>query len=164
MARKKKTITLTAEHIQLISHIKFEKFVFDDKEHYSQLRGMVANLELTADERYKESNDEIMNEIGDFDPHSRFGWGCDQYNLFGGTYVLEDIAMIIGCFDQAIENSETLASGRRFPEELEEKMYSLYEYICDNLDDILTLAFTFIGNGGLTEGTYVLDNYCWKKK
>ena len=41
MARKK-TLTLTEEHIALISNIKFEKFVFDDKEHYSQLKDLVS--------------------------------------------------------------------------------------------------------------------------
>ena len=122
MARKK-TLTLTEEHIALISNIKFEKFVFDDKEHYSQLKDLVSNLELSKDKNVKELNDTTLNEIYNFEPHSRFGWGCDQWNLFGGTYVLEDIAMILGYFNQALEDSENLASGRRFPIELENKMY-----------------------------------------
>lgn len=164
MARRKKILTLTDEHIALISHLKFEKFVFDDKEHYSQLKNLVNNLELSNDERYKQLNDTVLEELHGFDPHSRFGWGCDQWNLFGGTYVLEDIAMILGYFDQAIENSESLATGRRFPEELEEKMYNLYEYICEHLEDILVLSFTLLPNGGLTPGTYEYVDYQWSKK
>jgi hypothetical protein len=164
MAKKRKTITLTEEHIALISNVKFEKFVFDDKEHYSQFKSLVNNLELSNDKNYQELNKTVLEELHDFDPHSRFGWGCDQWNLFGGTYVLEDIAMILGYFDQAIENSETLATGRRFPDELEEKMYNLYEYICDNLEDILVLAFTFLGNGGLVPGTYEYVDFRWKRK
>jgi len=164
MSRKKKTITLTEEHIALISNIKFEKFVFDDKEHYSHFKNLVDNLELTTDSTYADSNQAILEELHGFDPHSRFGWGCDQWNLFGGTYVLEDVAMILGYFDQAIEHSETLAGGRRFPEELEEKMYGLYEYICDNLDDIMVLALTFIGNGGLVPGKYEYKDFQWIKK
>lgn len=164
MAKKRKTLTLTDEHIALISNVKFEKFVFDDKEHYVHFKNLVNDLKLADNEKLKEYNDVILEELHGFEPHSRFGWGCDQWNLFGGTYILEDISMILGYFDQAIENSETLASGRRFPEELENKMYNLYEYICDNLEDIMTLVFTFAGNGGITSGTYELVDFKWTKK
>jgi hypothetical protein len=164
MARKKKTLTLTEEHILLISNIKFEKFVMDDKEHFSLLKGMVNDLKLLEDDKFKEYNDSVLNEIHSFNPTSRFGWGCDQWSLFGGTYVLEDIALILGCFDQAIENSENLATGRRYPKELEEKMFSLYEYICENMTDILDLTFTFISKGGIEPGTYECVNYNWTKK
>lgn len=164
MVKKRKTLTLTDEHITLISNVKFEKFVFDDKEHYVQLKNLVNDLKLSSDGKLTDYNNSVLEEIHGFDPHSRFGWGCDQWNLFGGTYILEDISMILGYFDQAIDNSETFASGRRFPEELEEKMYGLYEYICDNFEDIMTLVFTFVGNGGLSAGTYEYVNFKWTKK
>ena len=60
MARKRKTITLTEEHIALISNVKFEKFVFDDKEHYSQFKGLVNNLELSTDKAYQELNKAVL--------------------------------------------------------------------------------------------------------
>lgn len=164
MAKKKKTLTFTDEHIALISNLKFEKFIFDDKEHYAHFKNMVSDLKLSDNPDYDKYNQSILNELYSFNPHYRFGWGCDQYSLFGGTYVLEDIAMILGHFDKAIENSENLATGRRFPEELEEQMYEYYEYICENLDDILTLMLSFIGNGGLTAGTYEYSNHIWKRK
>lgn len=164
MARKRKTLTLTNEHIALISNIKFEKFVFDDKEHYSRLKNLVSDLHLNQDADIEKVNNNILDEIYNFNPHSRFGWGCDQWSLFGGTYVYEDIAMILGYFDQAIENSENLATGRRFPKELEDKMYTLYEYIYENLEDIFNLILTFISKGGLTPGVYELVNYNWEKK
>lgn len=164
MARKRKTLTLTNEHIALISNIKFEKFVFDDKEHYSRLKNLVSDLHLNQDVDIEKVNNNILDEIYNFNPHSRFGWGCDQWSLFGGTYVYEDIAMILGYFDQAIENSENLATGRRFPKELEDKMYTLYEYIYENLEDIFNLILTFISKGGLTPGVYELVNYNWEKK
>lgn len=162
MARKK-TLTLTDEHIALISNIKFEKFVFDDKEHYSQLKSLVNDLELSKDKKAKELNETTLNEIYNFEPHSRFGWGCDQWNLFGGTYVLEDIAMILGYFNQALEDSENLASGRRFPVELENKMYDLYEYIVLNFEDIMTLVLDSISTG-ITPGTYEWVKSEWVKK
>ena len=160
MARKK-TLTLTDKHIMLISNIKFEKFVFDDKQHYQRFKNMVNDLKLNEDNNFKKYNKSILDELYNFEPQSRFGWGCDQWSLFGGTYLLEDMAMILGYFDKAIENSETLATGRRFPKELEEEMYSLYDFICSNMEDIFTLILSFIGNGGIKPGTYVLDNYQW---
>lgn len=164
MAKRKKTLTLTDKHISLISNIKFEKFVLDDKQHYQQFKNMVDDLKLSENESLKEYNKTILEELHGFEPQSRFGWGCDQWSLFGGTYLLEDIAMILGYFNQAIENSETLATGRRFPQELEDEMYSLYDFICDNMEDIFTLVLTFIGNGGLKPGAYVFDDYQWKYK
>lgn len=164
MARKRKTITLTDEHITLIANIKFEKFVFEDKEHYSRLKDLVEDLQLSQDKQAKEINKAVLDEIHSFNPHSRFGWGCDQWSLFGGTYLFEDMAMILGYFDQAIENSENLATGRRFPIELENKMYSLYEYIYEHLEEIISLVLYFINRGGLTAGVYEYDNYNWIKK
>lgn len=164
MARKRKTITLTDEHIMLISNIKIEKFVFDDKEHYSHLKNLISDLHLSENKNFEDVNDIILNEIHSFNPHSRFGWGCDQWSLFGGTYVFEDIAMILGYFDQAIENSENLATGRRFPKELEDKMYALYEYIYLNFEDIFNIILTFVGNGGVTPGTYEYVDSLWQKK
>lgn len=164
MARKRKSITLTDEHIALISNIKFEKFVFDDKEHYFRLKSLVEDLKLSEDKNVESVNNAILNEIHNFNPHSRFGWGCDQWSLFGGTYVFEDIAMILGYFDQAIENSENLATGRRFPKELEDKMYNLYEYIYENFEDIFNIVLTFVGKGGLIAGTYEFVNSLWQIK
>ena len=164
MARKRKTLVLTDEHIMLISNIKIERFVFDDKQHYVQFKSLVNDLKLSNEKDYKEYNQRILDELYNFEPQSRFGWGCDQWGLFGGTYLLEDMAMILGYYDKAIENSENFANGRRFPDELEEKMYTLYNYICDNMDDIFTLILTFIGNGGLTPGTYEYVDYKWKRK
>jgi hypothetical protein len=163
MARRK-TLTLTDKHIMLISNIKFEKFVFDDKQHYQRFKNMVNDLKLNEEINFKKYNKSILDELYNFEPQSRFGWGCDQWSLFGGTYLLEDMAMILGYFDKAIENSETLATGRRFPKELEDEMYSLYDFICSNMEDIFTLILSFIGNGGLVPGTYELINYHWELK
>ena len=164
MAKRKKTLKLTDKHISLISNIKFEKFIFDDKQHYQHFKNLVNDLHLNENTNHKEYNQAILDELHSFEPQSRFGWGCDQWSLFGGTYLLEDMAMILGYFDQAIEKSENLATGRRFPQELEDEMYKLYDYICLNMEDIFELILSFIGNGGLTEGTYECVDCVWKKK
>ena len=86
-----------------------------------------------------------------------FGWGIDQWNLFGGTYVLEDVSIIIGKYDLAIEVDG--ANGPRFNIELENYMWELYEYICDNLTFIMSLVLQYSTKGGLKVGTYKCIDY-----
>jgi hypothetical protein len=117
-----KRITLTEDHLRLISNIKFEKFVL---------------------------NDSAWSE--------RFAWGIDQWNLFGGTYVLEDISMIIGKYGEAIEIDG--ANGPKFNKELEDYMWEIYEYIVDNLTFIMDLVLKFSSKGGLKVGTYKCIDY-----
>ena len=114
-----KKITLTEDHLKLISAMKFEAFDFD------------------AETR-----------------NGRMGWGIDQWNLFGGTYVLEDVAMIIGKFDKYIKGTEEDPMGRHYPQELEEYMWELYRYIWDNMEYIIDMILYYITRGGLKPGTY----------
>lgn len=103
-------LTLTEDHIRLISNFKFE----------------------------------VINK------------GQIQINrncLYGGTFILEEIAMIIGKFDQAIEGTEDDSMGRAFPDELEEYMWSLHNYIVDNLENIESLLHQFAAEG-IKPGTY----------
>lgn len=90
--------------------------------------------------------------------NERFGWGIDQYSLFGGTYVMEDIALILGQWDKQIKGTEESPLGRQFPKELEDYWWELYRYIYENMEYILDLVFTYVTKGGLTVGTYKLDN------
>lgn len=96
--------------------------------------------------------------------NGRFGWGIDQYSLFGGSYVMEDIALILGKFDEYIKGTEENPMGRQYPEELEQHMWDLYEYIYTNMADIIKLVFQFSNEGGITEGTYKLNSDgLWEK-
>lgn len=97
--------------------------------------------------------------------NGRYGWGIDQYSLFGGTYALEDIALILGRWDEYIRGTETDPMGRHYPEELENHMWELYHYIWDNMEHIIKLVFYFNDRGGLTPGEYKFDtnNETWEK-
>lgn len=121
-----KKITLTEDHLALINNIRFEKFVFD-------------GTDLSNDS---------SNSI------KRFGWGIDQYNLFGGTFVMEDVAAIIGKADKYIPGTEYDALGKQYPKELEDYMWELYQYIWDNMEYIISLVFWGALNDGLKAGTY----------
>lgn len=87
----------------------------------------------------------------------RLGWGIDQWNLFGGSYVLEDVSIIIGKYDQAYDRDS--ATGPRFDKELEDYMWGLYEYIYENLTFIMDLVLKFSNKGGLKVGTYKCIDY-----
>ena len=174
-----KKITLNEDHLKLISAIRFEAFDFDEKESFSKLKRLARKLQLvdavdldevSPEEKnritiLKELNTELMDEINNFNPHEHVGWAIDKYNLFGGTYVLEDVALIIGKWGEFIPGTEYEPTGRRYPEELEEYMYGLYEYIVDNLVYIESLIHSYAVNGGLTAGTYKCVDYRldWEK-
>ena len=113
-----KKLTLTEDHLKLISEIHFEGFSFDS---------------------------ETQN--------GRFGWGIDQYNLFGGTYVLEDVSRILGKYDEHIVGTED-PQGVDFNDDLKDYMWGLYRYIWENMEDVISLLLYFSNKGGLVPGTY----------
>jgi hypothetical protein len=95
----------------------------------------------------------------------------ENEDLFhAGIYVTEsdnyfffDLAHIIGdgmSMNVIFEDINAIYKGKK----IEKQDYTLYEYICDNLEDILVLAFTFIPNGGLVPGVYEYVDYKWSKK
>lgn len=86
--------------------------------------------------------------------------------LFGGTHVLEDIAMCLGISDHYIKGTEDDADGRAFNEEDTERMLKLNEYISENLFYLESLIHQYIVKGGITVGTYkAKDNeLIWEKE
>jgi hypothetical protein len=97
--------------------------------------------------------------------NGRYGWGIDQYSLFGGSYALEDIALILGHWEEYIRGTENDPMGRHYPEELENHMWELYHYIWDNMEHIIRLVLYFNDKGGLTPGEYKFDTNkeTWEK-
>lgn len=81
-------------------------------------------------------------------------WGIDFYSLYGGSFVFEDIAYILGRYDEHIKGTEEDAMGPRFPKELEDYMWELHSYIVNNIGYIEDLVHYYCNKGGLTEGTY----------
>lgn len=79
--------------------------------------------------------------------------------------LLEDVSLILGWRGLAIPHTENDENGRAFPEDVEKKMFDIYNYVRDNLYYIETLIHQFVVNGGITEGTYVCDsnNLVWSK-
>ena len=114
-----KKLTLTEDHIKLISAIKVEQFTF-----------------------------------GPDSTHGELGWGFNQYNLFGGTYVLEDVSILLGLYDKHIQGTEEDPLGMDFPDDVKAYMWDLYSYIWENMTYIMSLVLYQTSRGGITPGTY----------
>lgn len=93
-------------------------------------------------------------DFGDGIKDWHYGWGIDQYSLFGGSYAMEDIALILGKYDQHIPGTEESPLGRQYPKELEDHFWGLYDDIAKNMEYIISLVLFYLDKGGLTPGTY----------
>lgn len=115
----------------------------------------IKKINLTEDHLKLISN--IKFEAFAFGPEAavnRMGWGIDQWNMFGGTYLMEDVALILDKYDQYIPGTEEDANGKQFPKELEDYFWTLYSDIVYNMEYIMDLVLYYSNKGGLTPGTY----------
>ena len=81
-------------------------------------------------------------------------WGINFFSLQGGSFVFEDIAYIIGKYDEHIPGTEENPLGPQFPKELEDYMWEIHSYIVDNIEYIEDLVHYYCNKGGLQEGVY----------
>ena len=109
--------------------------------------------------RFKKLN--ISDSDGNF-----HAWGIDTDGLFGGSYILEDIAKLIGRYDEHIQGTEYDSDGMKFTKETSEYLVSIYDFIVNNLEYIESLVHQYVCNGGLTVGTYKCKDYemFWTKE
>lgn len=93
------------------------------------------------------------------------GVAYDVNHLWGGSYLYEDMAMLLGFYDEHIKGTENDYDGRRYPEEKEKLMKDLYDWFVYNIAYLETLIHQFAGKGGLTPGTYKCIDYIkdWEK-
>lgn len=120
---------------------------------------MIIRLKLT---------DELISLISNFrfrkisDKH----FGVDTYDLYGGTNLWEDMALITGNFDQAIPGSETKPMGREFPEPIMEHLNELDLFIRENIENLENIVHQFSMKGGIKSGIYEAIDYeqIWEYK
>ena len=90
----------------------------------------------------------------------------DSSHLYSiGFGLVEDIAMALGIYDNAIKGTEDDPEGRAFNEEDTDRILKLHKYVVDNLYYIESLIHQFVVDGGLQVGVYkAKDNeMIWKK-
>lgn len=78
----------------------------------------------------------------------------ENASLFGGSDLLEDASMILGIYDEHIEGTEENSNGVQFNADVEDKIYTLHEFIVENLIVIEGLIHYWSNKGGLKPGTY----------
>lgn len=77
----------------------------------------------------------------------------DIYDPYGGNFLMEDLALILGKWDKAVKNTELDYDGRKFGLETETEMLELHSYIIENIEYIIDLILNFIDTG-LKPGVY----------
>lgn len=166
-----KKIVLTDEHIKLIKNIKFEQFDMGENFNSEFIQNAIDEIESSPDNmrKFGQLRDQLVRAKDKLalvsDLKECHAWGIDQWNLFGGTFVMEDVALILGHFNDFIPGTEDSSMGRQYPKELEDHWWELYLYIVNNMTDIFKIVLQYLDEGGLTPGEYVFDrkNYCWNK-
>ena len=95
-------LNLTKDHIKLIKNIKFEAFELGDLYDISPIVEAIDDIE-SSNEKMKKFGllrdklvkaEEHLENLSD--KNECHAWGINQWNLFGGTYVMEDVALILG--------------------------------------------------------------------
>lgn len=153
-----KKLTLTDEHIKLIQNIDFHAFTFGEELPVEPIMEAMEEIETMPPERQKWFSRlhsklfDIRNRLNEYnDEASQNGWGVNQWNMFGGTYVMEDVALITGHYGENVNDG---AQGKVYPPELEAHMWDLYLYVYNNMEWVMKLVLWSISNGGLKPGTY----------
>ena len=93
-------------------------------------------------------------------------FGIDYNSIYGGSFLLEDLAQILGHADDFLPDSLENPTGYRYPAEIEEKMLSAHTFVMENLRAIEEIVHQFVVKGGITAGTYKCDHKIrlWEKE
>lgn len=93
-------------------------------------------------------------------------WGIDCNSIYGGTFLLEDLAMIFGVQDTAVPGTEENPMGPRYPEEVEDRLFNAHTFVSENIKALEEIIHQFVVKGGITAGTYKCDHKIriWEKE
>lgn len=111
---------------------------------------MKKTLNLTEDHLKLATFFDLQNEEEDVKINKRI-------MLTEQSHLLDDVSLILGLRDKAIENTKEDAEGMAFPDEIEKYMVDTYNYVRENLYWIETLIHQNILKGGVVPGTYTCD-------
>jgi hypothetical protein len=172
MARMK--IEFTEDQIKLIKNLRFERiepkfFVEPCHEDVSvknigNSRYNISNIVKIDGKPIAESIAPIMvRNVSDFGDNL---YGIDTYNLWGGTYIYEDIAYIIGKMDKVIDGTLEDPDGPKFDEETTQYMDELASFIIDNLTNIEEILHQFCTEGIQAGVVYTCkpNEHLWSKE
>ena len=82
----------------------------------------------------------------------------DVYSPYGGDNLMEDLAIILGKWENFTPGTENDYDGKKFGFEVETEMLETHMYLVDNIDFIMSLLLQFI-EVGLKPGFYSTISY-----
>lgn len=131
----KLVLNITEDHIKLIKFIKFQKL------NVSEIGKKVSKYE--TDKFY----------------------GVDVYDLYGGTFLYEQMAYILGYTDKVIPGTEEDVTGPKYPDEVIDYFNDLDGFIVEHIVDIYEILCQFC-EVGIKPGKYVCKDYqhIWKRE
>lgn len=146
-------LKFTDEHIALIRALDFKKI---------DIREIVDRFSVVDDEvSVVEDGRVVEYRVGDIMDRLHIDsdnlYGIDNFNLWGGTYIWEQMAYILGIYDRVIESTKEDPDGPKFPEEDMEHMRDLDCFIVSNLVYIEQILHQFCTEGiqpGVTYWAY----------
>lgn len=155
-------LTFTEEHIALIKALNFEKIdVNEIIKSFEQYNEKVI---------YVKNNNNVDATLGDILNEYRINidsiYGVDNFNLWGGTYIWEQMAYILGIQDHVIKGTEEDPTGPKYPDEDMEHMKELDMFILTHLEHIFQLLLQFCTEGIQPGVTYWCFDYekIWHKE
>jgi len=74
-------------------------------------------------------------------------------DLFYNSDVLQNVLMVWGEYDNFISGTEKSFEGKKWDKELEDKAWNVYNYIIDNLDEIISILLVY-AKAGVNPGIY----------
>lgn len=172
MARKK--IEFTEDQIKLIKNLRFghiEPKFFVEPCHEDVSVKNVGNSRYNVSNIVRENGKPVAESIAPIEVRNPldFGdnlYGVDTYNLWGGTYIYEDIAYIVGKMDKVVEGTLEDPDGPKFDEETTQYLDELASFIIDNLSDIEEILHQFCTEGIRTGVAYTCkpNEHIWHKE
>lgn len=81
-------------------------------------------------------------------------FAIDTYDMFGGTYLYEDMALILGCMDKVIPGTMEDADGPKFDNDTLNHFNELDSFIVENLQNIEDILHQFCTEGIQSGVTY----------
>lgn len=90
-------------------------------------------------------------------------YAIDTYDLFGGTYIWEDMANILGLQDKVIPETLEDPKGCVYEPETQEYLEKLDVFILDNFVFLMEIVHQFLDKG-IKPGIYTATDNCriWK--
>lgn len=149
-------LEFTEDMIKLIRNLRFDKiepqfFVFsrhEDSEVVNLNHGKY-NVIKTLRKKNGEFEQEVISPIT-VELAEDFGdnlYGLNIYSLWGGTYMYEDMALILDKMDKAIEGTSEEPDGVKFDEETTAYFSELSTFIIEHLKDIEEILHQFCTEG-----------------